>query len=269
MPARLHGQRCLDWNPGRHGYAGRYASGSGHATYTLSCTGGTFTRTGQASATLTVNAPSAYSATSLVSDTAGTGALVVDPNLVNPWGVVFGPTTPAWVANNHTDTSTLYDGNGKAQPAATPLIVHLPDGFDPTGIVFNGGTSFAVAAAGKTGPARFIFDGEGGMVGGWSPAVDTGHVVKMYTDAGGAIYKGLAIANNGTGDFLYATDFHNNKIDVFDASFNKQTPTSTSFRLRRSDTAGRLRAVRHSSNPERPERRNADLRQLCEAGGTG
>ena len=99
---------------------------AGTLTYTLSCTGGTFTRTGQASATLTVNAPTAYSATSLVSDTAGTGALVVDPNLVNPWGVVFGPTTSAWVANNHTDTSTLYDGNGKAQPAASPLIVHLP-----------------------------------------------------------------------------------------------------------------------------------------------
>jgi len=51
----------------------------------------------------------------------------------------------------------------------------------------------------------------------------------MYTDAGGAVYKGLAIANNGSGNFLYATDFHNNKVDVFDAAFTRQTPSATKF----------------------------------------
>jgi uncharacterized protein (TIGR03118 family) len=35
----------------------------------------------------------------------------------------------------------------------------------------------------------------------------------------GAVYKGIAIAANGRDRFLYATDFHNNKIDVFDKNF--------------------------------------------------
>ena len=207
---------------------------AGTFTYTLTCSGSGYNGDGQTSVTLTVTAPSAFSATSLVSDTAGTGALVTDANLLNAWGVAFGPGTFAWVANNHTETSTLYDGNGKAQPAAAPLVVSLsssPGGvsFDPTGIVFNGSSSFVVAAGGKSGAAKFIFDGEGGMIGGWSPSVDAGHVVTMYTDAGGAVYKGLAIANNGSGDFLYATDFSNNKVDVFSSSFNKQPSTAVSF----------------------------------------
>ena len=35
----------------------------------------------------------------IVSDRPGV-APVTDPNLVNPWGIAFGPTTPLWVANN-------------------------------------------------------------------------------------------------------------------------------------------------------------------------
>jgi len=209
-------------------------SATGTLAYSLSCTGGSYGGTGRASASLTVAAPSAFSATSLVSDTAGTGALVTDANLLNAWGVSFGPGTFAWVANNHSETSTLYDGNGKAQPAAAPLVVSLPSGpggvsFDPTGVVFNGSSSFVVTAGGKSGAAKFIFDGEGGMIGGWSPSVDSGNVVITYVDAGGAVYKGLAIASNGSGDFIYATDFANNKVDVFDSNFTKQPSTATSF----------------------------------------
>jgi uncharacterized protein (TIGR03118 family) len=189
------------------------------------------------SATLTVNPASAFSFTTLVSDAAGTGALVVDPNLKNPWGVVFGPTTPVWVANNHSETSTLYDGNGKPQPATALIVNTVPTGnvtFEPTGIVFNASaTDFMVSAAGKSGAARFIFSGEGGMIGGWSPAVDTKNTVTMYpaagADAGGAIYKGLTLAKNGAASFLYATDFHNNKVAVFDTNFAKQTLAAGAF----------------------------------------
>ncbi|NJD31703.1 MAG: TIGR03118 family protein [Gammaproteobacteria bacterium] len=209
-------------------------SATGSATFTLDCGGTAYTGSATASATVAVTAPSAYSTTTLIADTVGVGALTRDANLVNAWGIAFGPTTFVWVANNHTETSTLYDGNGKLQPAAAPLVVHIPDGaagasFDPTGIVFNGSSDFVVSSAGKSGAARFIFDGEGGMIAGWSSGVDAGNAVIVYTDTGGAIYKGLAIASNGAGNFLYATDFRNNKIDVFDASFRKQTPTDQSF----------------------------------------
>ncbi len=206
---------------------------SGSTTYTLSCSGMNYGGSAQQSVSLTVNTPSAYSSTRLVADTAASSALTIDTNLVNPWGIAFGPTTPVWVANNHTGTSTLYDGNGKPQPSAAPLVVSLKQGangdFDPTGIVFNGSTDFVVSAGGKSAAARFIFVGEGGMVAGWAPSVDPTNAVTMYEDTGGAIYKGLALASNGSGNFLYAADFHNNKVDVFDAAFKRQTPSDTSF----------------------------------------
>jgi hypothetical protein len=63
------------------------------------------------SATLTVNAASAFTVKNLVADAAGAGAVTTDLNLLNPWGIVIGPG-PVWVANNHSSTSTLYDGNG-------------------------------------------------------------------------------------------------------------------------------------------------------------
>ena len=215
---------------------------SGNVTYTLTCTapsGGMYSGGGGGQGTmstmLTINPASAFSFTTLVSDSAGVGALVVDPNLKNPWGVVFGPTTPVWVSNNHSETSTLYDGNGKAQPLVVNTVPTTGAvTFDPTGIVFSSSaTDFIVTAAGKSGPARFIFSGEGGMIGGWSPAVDPQNTVTMYPaaggDSGGAIYKGLAIAKNGAASFLYATDFHNNKVDVFDTTYAKQTLAAGAF----------------------------------------
>lgn len=208
---------------------------AGSLTYTLSCTGGAYS-SGSASAALTVNAASGFSLTNLVADTAGGTALVTDTNLVNPWGLSI-PTGAffAWIANNHTETSTLYDGNGKAQPHAQPLIVSFAASgagvaFDPTGIVFNGSaTDFTVSAPGKSGAANFIFDGEGGMIAGWSGSVDFTHAITKYSDTGGAVYKGLAIAKNGTNSYLYAADFHNNKVDVFANDFTKQVTSATAF----------------------------------------
>jgi len=208
---------------------------AGTETFTLDCSGGAYSGS-HASAMLTVNAASAFSLTNLVADMAGGTALSVDANLVNPWGLSI-PAGPfaAWVANNHTQTSTLYDGNGKAQPHAGPLAVSFAASganvsFDPTGIVFNGSsTDFMITSGAHTGAAAFIFDGEGGMIAGWSFGVDTAHAITMYTDSGGAVYKGLAIAQNGGRSYLYATDFHNGKVDVFDGHFLRQTASATTF----------------------------------------
>jgi len=206
------------------GTAGVTPTATGAVTYTLTCSGAT------SSATLTVGAASAYTPTSLVEDLAGGTARTTDPLLVNPWGIAYGPTTGIWVANNHSETSTIYNGNGRP----SPLVVHFAPGaaaapFDGTGIVFNGTADFVVSAANLSGASVFIFAGEGGMIGGWSPTVDSSHEITMYTATDGAVYKGLAIANTGTGNFLYAADFANGKIDVLSATFAKQAPTATSF----------------------------------------
>lgn len=213
------------------------ATAAGMETFTLTCSGNIYS-SNSASATLTVTAASAVTVSDLVADVAGGTAAHLDTNLVNPWGLSIpaAPSTaPAWVANNGSQTSTLYDGAGVPQPSATPLIVDLPANaggaaFDPTGIVANSSTTdFIVTSAGKSASSAFIFDGAGGMIAGWSPTVDRTHAVTMYTDAAGAVYKGLAIAANNGALFLYATDFHNNKIDVFDTTFAKQTASATAF----------------------------------------
>jgi len=144
-----------------------------------------------------------------------------DPNLVNPWGVVFNPFGVVWVANNHSGTSTLYDGNGVAQS----LIVQVPTptantGGAATGIVYNGSSGFVVKNGSASGPSRFIYATEDGTISGWSPTADGTHaIIAVDNSPTGAIYKGLALSANGTGQRLYATDFHNGKVDVFDANF--------------------------------------------------
>ena len=162
-----------------------------------------------------------FTSTMLVSDGAVT-AMHTDPNLKNGWGVAFNPKGFVWVADNGTSLATLYDGNGMPQT----LVVSIPSGINgpanPTGIVFNGTTDFVVTQGGKTGVAAFIFAGEGGTITAWAPAVAPTTALIAFDDGGGgAVYKGLALANNGGANLLYATDFHNNKIDVFDRNFAK------------------------------------------------
>jgi uncharacterized protein (TIGR03118 family) len=166
-----------------------------------------------------------YVATTLVSDGA-IAAPHTDANLKNGWGIAFNPHGFVWVADNATSVATLYDGNGVPQS----LVVSIPDGSsgpaNPTGIVFNSTTDFVVSQGGKSGVGVFIFSGEGGTITAWSPSVNPTSAVVMYDDrTGGAVYKGLALANNGGANFLYATDFHNNKIDVFDKNFAKVAMT--------------------------------------------
>ncbi len=135
------------------------------------------------------------------------GAVTKDPNLVNPWGIAFNPAGPAWIANNHSGTSTVYDASG-----ALELTVALPGMAAPTGQVFN-------ASATEFAGDRFIFDGEDGRVYGWQPG--TGATVRGDFSAEHAIYKGLAIAADEYGDQrLYLADFHNAKVTVLDASYH-------------------------------------------------
>ena len=163
-------------------------------------------------------AMSGFVATSLVSNNGSAGnpysGAHVDARLVNAWGIAFNPQGFVWVANNGTSTSTLYDGTGAPQS----LVVTVPSG--PTGIVFNGSTSFNVVQGGVSGASAFIFAGESGTVSGWSPAVNMNNaIVAVDGAAQGKVYKGLALATQGGAPRLYAADFHNGTVDVFDANF--------------------------------------------------
>src|SRR5262245_598382 len=79
---------------------------------------------------------STFTATALVSNGA-VRAATTDPTLVNPWGIALGPDTPMWVANNATQTATVYDGAGVKQPVMAALPSGANGPANPTGVVFN------------------------------------------------------------------------------------------------------------------------------------
>jgi uncharacterized protein (TIGR03118 family) len=170
-----------------------------------------------------------YQQRNLVSDTNTIRAEHVDPNLVNAWGLAFNPYAVSWVADNGTGVATLYDGNGNPQS----LVVTIPGksgGGNPTGTVFYGGTEFVVSKGSTSGPSRFLFASEDGGIAGWAPTVDRNRAVRVIDNSRlQAIYKGIAISGSGRGALLYATDFHNGRVDVFDATFKPVTLTGKPF----------------------------------------
>ncbi len=171
-----------------------------------------------------------YQQTNLVSDLPNIAAHQ-DPNLLNPWGLSHGPTTPWWVSDNGAGVSTLYRGDG----TAVPLVVTIPPPKGspagtiaaPTGNVFNGTSGFVVATSSGAGPSLFIFATEDGTISGWNPSADPTHAIlavdrSTVSQGGfvGAVYKGLAIASNASGTFIYATNFRFGTVEMFDSSFH-------------------------------------------------
>jgi uncharacterized protein (TIGR03118 family) len=145
-------------------------------------------------------------------------------------GFAFNPNGFVWVADNHTGVSTLYDGAG----LKNSLIVRIPGAAggnptgSPTGIVFSGGSDFVVTQGAASGPAVFMFVTEEGTIAAWAPSVDLTNAIDRGQLCTGRHLQGLALAANGSGHLLYATDFHNNRIDVFDSTFKAVTLSGNS-----------------------------------------
>jgi len=193
--------------------------------------------------------------TNLVSNLPGVAA-VLDPNLVNAWGISENTTSPFWISDNGAGLSTLYQVPGASNtPVSTvPLVVKIPSpgslsGGTPTGTVFNSGLAsgaFPISGLDNTGhpasaPSVFLFATEDGTISGWNPGIDpsgqfsgpggaSAQAVLAVNHSPNAIYKGLAIATSTTpiiaadadsSSVLYATDFHGGSVEVFDTKFNQ------------------------------------------------
>jgi len=154
----------------------------------------------------------------------------LDDNLVNPWGLAR-CSLGAWlVTDNGTDTTTIYSGDG----TPSPLVISFPAEAAPTGIDLNLTQSFVISDGRNTAPALVIFAGEGGQIFACHPALSAQPPLSIPFlvhdgSASASIYKGLAIAASGAGDRIYATDFHNGKVDVLDGSFQPVNPPGGSF----------------------------------------
>jgi uncharacterized protein (TIGR03118 family) len=164
-----------------------------------------------------------YKQSNLVSDTQGM-APVIDPNLVNPWGICIIPGDPFWIADNASPSgvTSLYNAAGTVAGAFT---IAPPTGSSnpatPTGCVGNPSGGFTL----NGGSSMFIFDTEDGTISGWTGGTSSILAVdnSMKPTAGtGAVYKGLALVTNGSGSFLLATNFRSGQVEVYDTTF-KQT----------------------------------------------
>jgi len=150
-----------------------------------------------------------------------------DINLVNAWGLINDRDT-FWVADNETGVLTHYDINGnKLSPEVVHLInsTGLPVTDDPpTGIILNRSQGFVVnniptsqGAPLLRAASTILIATENGNIYGYNPLVDTSNAYMVIEAKTEKVYKGLAVASN----HLYAADFFNNKIDVFDFNFNE------------------------------------------------
>jgi uncharacterized protein (TIGR03118 family) len=179
---------------------------------------------------------SAYRQTNFISDSPGL-AFVLDPLLVNPWGISMTASSPFWVANNGTSTTQLIRGDvPSGSPVvlnASPQTVTIPGGL-PTGTVANlSATDFVLPGACASPPCRanFLFASITGNIAGWSPNAPAAGSTTATVAAShpGHVYTGLALANNGAGNFLYAADFANGTIDVYNNVFALQPTASFPF----------------------------------------
>jgi len=172
-----------------------------------------------------------YQLVNLTSNQVG-WAFRVDPLLVNGWGLARSAGSAWWLSDAGSGWSTLYDGGGKPVQQLKVLIPTAGGGPDsptgangpgsPTGIVVNGSKAGEFQVQGWQ--ADFLFATLDGTISGWAPQSNFNQaIIAVDNSAKKAVYTGLAITNKASGNFLYAADLANNKVDVYDGGFNLVT----------------------------------------------
>jgi len=221
-----------------------FAVGAAYALALAACGGGGGGGGGISGSQMTQQTTSGFADTALVSNKTGVVATTttIDANLSNPWGLVTAKGLPFWIADNNSNVASLYSGTGQIQTNAvtgsTTTAIAIPASAtglaaNPTGQVYNGSGGFLIPTSNGQETSLFIFSGEGGTIAAW--AKDSGATaVTAYDDgvANGtahAVYKGLALGSVNGASFLYATDLHNNKVDVFDTNFAKPAAMQGKF----------------------------------------
>jgi uncharacterized protein (TIGR03118 family) len=156
-----------------------------------------------------------YQLTKLTSNQPGK-AKNMDGLLQNAWGLDYAPSAPFWVSDENNGWSTLYDGAGV--PQSLQVIVPSASGTgpgSPTGLVYNGSTEFQI----DTWTSLFLFATLDGTIQGWSHFEPSQTLIAVNNSKNKASYTGLAITSKSSGNFIYAADTFNNKVDVYDGNF--------------------------------------------------
>ncbi len=164
-----------------------------------------------------------YVQVNLVSDIPGM-AVRTDKRMVNPWGIANGPTSPFWINQNGVGLASLYANDGTPISQLRSVRIPPPRGSTgnsaPTGMVFNGTPDFVISGNGTSAPSVFLFATEDGTITGWNPQIALHHSVLGVDNSGiGAVYKGLAIAQTANGTFIFAANFFDGSVEMYDTNF--------------------------------------------------
>jgi uncharacterized protein (TIGR03118 family) len=172
--------------------------------------------TSQASAGTSSN----YHAIFLTSDETNL-ATFVDTNLVNPWGILVGPDGSLIVADNHSGLNTFYRPSGHSLPLA--VNVPAPDGGAgaPTDLGLNTSEhAFQISKGHRRDQSVIVYATEDGTLLGWNPEVDRHNAIIAVDNSGaGAIYKSMVIAETRHGLRLFAANFGQGVVDVYDGNW--------------------------------------------------
>jgi len=170
-----------------------------------------------------------YDVIKLVANSSSENAHNVDGRLLNPWGLTFSNDGDLIVADNGNDgfLATSYEENGDTR------AFNIVNGDAPTGLETNDSPrDFIFTSFGVTGPARLLFASANGDILAFSKHVNTTMAIPVISRGGSphfSVYTGLALGTVFHGameneghkhQYIFAADFHNGNIDVFDSYFN-------------------------------------------------
>ena len=167
-----------------------------------------------------------YTGTNLVANSAAYDPLIVDPTMVDAWGLASRPAGAGghfWIGANKTGSSMEYIGDvGKtplhqgdlriisvpgavnSEPGAPPAAANLGQ---PTGVIFNPfKDKYVVDQGAVKAPAKFLFAGQDGTLSAWTEkdnpngsVTQLAWATKVYDDsARDAQYLGLALSPDGS-----------------------------------------------------------------------
>src|SRR5437588_4757144 len=171
-----------------------------------------------------------YRQANLISDLPGV-AFVEDPLLKDRWGIALPSFGPFVVANDASGFATAYRGDIRGvsrDPSQASVFIEPSPGMtgatQPAAVVNNPTSDFQMTVANSPPtPARFIFFTLNGNINGRSSSF--GSSAPVARSLPGHAYTGVAIGSNASGNLLYAADFLNGTINVFDKDFNLTTVT--------------------------------------------
>src|SRR5664279_5824250 len=151
-----------------------------------------------------------YTMNPLVADLSGVAANT-DANLVNAWGMALLPNDMLVVNANENDVAGMYTTDGQI----TGNYIEVDSA--PSGLVVNTTGGFKVSDGGKARASDLIFVTEEGTILGWNSSLASPTAVVAVDDSDfGALYKGAAML----GGRLYAADFRNGVVNVYDSKWN-------------------------------------------------